>query len=71
MHYLTPHELRLAAVTAGLDPRSITSYLAGKPQRSTTRARARHALKAIGREDLCATSDDAKRKHRVDQDGQE
>lgn len=39
MSKLTPHEEREIAVAAGVDPRTVRSYLAGAPTSSTTKAR--------------------------------
>ncbi len=45
---LTPHELRAVAVRAGVDPRTVSARLAGRPQHSTVVARIDEALKALG-----------------------
>ena len=45
---LTPHDERRVAVAAGCDPRTVRTYLAGQPTRSTTAARIRAALHALG-----------------------
>jgi hypothetical protein len=44
---LTPHEARAVAVRAGVDPRTVRAYLAGKPQRSTVVARVSEALREM------------------------
>lgn len=45
---LTPHDERRAAVRAGVDPRTIRAFLAGKSQRSTVAARVRATLTELG-----------------------
>lgn len=45
---LTRHQLREVGVRAGCDPRSVSAYLEGRPQHSTTQARIREALRALG-----------------------
>lgn len=45
---LTRHQLREVGVRAGCDPRSVSAYLEGRPQHSTTRARIGDALCALG-----------------------
>lgn len=47
---LSPHEERAVAVRAGVDPRTVRAYLAGRSQRSTVAARVAEALRAMGRE---------------------
>lgn len=54
MHHvdsLTAHEQRQISVAAGVDPRTLRSYLRGKA-RSTTAARIEAALLEYGRDDL-------------------
>jgi DNA-binding LacI/PurR family transcriptional regulator len=45
---LTPHELRRIAVEAGVDPRTVASYLRGGRVVSTASARILRALEALG-----------------------
>lgn len=45
---LTPHQLREVAVKTTCDPKTVRSFLAGRPVRSTTRARLELALRDIG-----------------------
>ncbi|HVE14324.1 MAG TPA: hypothetical protein VNI01_13070 [Elusimicrobiota bacterium] len=45
---LSAHDERMVAVEAGVDPRTVRAYLAGKPQRSTVIARVKEALIALG-----------------------
>jgi len=45
---LKPHDARRVGVMAGTDPRTVLAYLAGRPMRSTTAARVREALRALG-----------------------
>jgi hypothetical protein len=44
---MTPHEERAVAVRAGVDPRTVRAYLAGRPQRSTVAARVAAALREL------------------------
>lgn len=44
----TPHDLRRIAVEAGVDPRTVAAYFAGRPQTSTVKARVARALRALG-----------------------
>jgi hypothetical protein len=45
---LSPHDERRAAVRAGVDPRTVRAFLAGKRQRSTVAARVRATLAELG-----------------------
>lgn len=45
---LTPHQLREVAVKTTCDPKTVQSFLAGRPVRSTTRARLEAALSELG-----------------------
>ncbi len=47
----TAHELRLIAVTACVDPRTVKEYLRGRAK-STTSARIEQALRELDRADL-------------------
>lgn len=49
---LTPHQLREVAVKTTCDPKTVRSFLAGRPVRSTTRARLEAALTELGLEAL-------------------
>jgi len=44
---LSPHDERQIAVRACVDPRTVRAYLAGKHQRSTTRAAIEQALREM------------------------
>ena len=45
---LSPHDERHVAVVAAVDPRTVRTYLQGRPTRSTTAARIAEALRALG-----------------------
>ena len=45
---LSPHDLRRVGVAAGCDPRTVKSYIAGKPTHSTTANRLKEALVSVG-----------------------
>jgi hypothetical protein len=47
---LTPHEERLVAARAVVDPRTVRAYLNGRRQHSTTSARIAQALRDLERE---------------------
>jgi hypothetical protein len=57
---LSPHDERAVGVLAGVDPRVIRSYLAGRC-RSTTAARIEAALRDFGRHELIRARDDLRR----------
>lgn len=44
----TAHEVRRIAVAAIVDPRTVRTYLEGRPTRSTTAVRIAEALRALG-----------------------
>lgn len=45
---LSPHDERVVAVRAGVDPRTVRAYLEGRSQRSTVAARVAVALRDHG-----------------------
>lgn len=44
---LSPHAERALAVAAGVDPRTVRAFLAGRKQHSTTAARIERALREL------------------------
>ena len=50
VRFLTPHELRIVAVAAGCEPRTVLRFLAGDRQHSTTHERIARAMEVFERE---------------------
>jgi hypothetical protein len=46
--HLSPHEERVIAAAAAVDPRTVRRYFSGKPVRSTCRAHIEGALRSLG-----------------------
>ncbi len=45
---MSPHEERRVSVEAGVDPRTVRAFLAGRAQKSTTAGRIRDTLVRLG-----------------------